>query len=49
MAQYGLFQSFQDIQRYQDIHPHVSIRLSIIPYIGFSHYTASNANAHRLG
>jgi hypothetical protein len=49
MAQYGLFQSLQDMQRYQDSHPHVSIGLSKIPYVGFSLYTASNANARQLG
>ena len=49
MAQYELFQSLQDMQRYQDSHPHVSIGLSKIQYVGFSLYTASNANARQLG
>ena len=40
--------TLQDMQRYQDSHPHVSIGLSEIPYVGFSHYTASNANTHQL-
>lgn len=48
LAQYGLHQPLQDLQRYQDVHPSVSSKLSIIPYGGFSLSTASNANAHQL-
>jgi len=49
MAQYGFLQPLRDTQGYLDTNPHVSIGLSKIPYVGFSLYTASNANARQLG
>jgi hypothetical protein len=36
LAQYGLLQPLQDMQRYQDAHPSVSSKPSKIPYGGFS-------------